>query len=93
MAEYHIFEGNIDRAEELHELDIFDVLVEESQCQAAIVDYSQRGESMLAAERAVYRASRVSSPAELCAVSIFNASIFPSPLSFSSANSRTLSNI
>jgi DSF synthase len=74
MAEYHIFEGNIDSTEELHELDIFDVLVEESQFQAAIVYYCQRGESMLAAERAVYRASRVSSPTALCAVSIFNAS-------------------
>lgn len=65
IAENFILEGKIHTAEELHELGIVDVLVEDGQGEAAIVDYCQRNQQRFAAERAVYLARRVSSPVEL----------------------------
>ncbi len=65
MAESFILDGKIHTAEELYELGIVDILVEDGQGEAAIVDYCQRGRSRFAAERAVYLARRVSSPVEL----------------------------
>jgi DSF synthase len=65
MAENFILEGKIHTAEELHELGIVDILVEDGQGEAAIVDYCQRGKARFAAERAVYLARRVSNPVEL----------------------------
>lgn len=65
MAESFILEGKIHTAEELHELGIVDVLVEDGQGEAAIVEYCQRNQQRFAAERAVYLARRVSTPVEL----------------------------
>lgn len=65
MAENFILEGKIHTAEELHELGIVDLLVEDGQGEAAIVEYCQRNQQRFAAERAVYLARRVSTPVEL----------------------------
>jgi DSF synthase len=65
VAENSILEGKIHTAEELHELGIVDILVEDGQGEAAIIDYCQRGQARFAAERAVYLARRVASPVEL----------------------------
>ena len=65
VAENFILEGKIHSAEELHELGIVDILVEDGQGEAAIIDYCQRGQARFAAERAVYLARRVASPVEL----------------------------
>ena len=65
VTENFILEGKIHTAEELHELGIVDILVEDGQGEAAIIDYCQRGQARFAAERAVYLARRVASPVEL----------------------------
>lgn len=65
VAENFILEGKIHSAEELYELGIVDILVEDGQGEAAIIDYCQRGQARFAAERAVYLARRVASPVEL----------------------------
>lgn len=65
MAEKFILDGKIHTAEELYDLGIVDVLVEDGQGEAAIVDYCQRNQQRFAAERAVYLARRVSTPVEL----------------------------
>jgi DSF synthase len=65
MAENFILEGKIHTAEELHELGIVDLLVDDGQGEAAIVEYCQPNQQRFAAERAVYLARRVSTPVEL----------------------------
>jgi DSF synthase len=65
MAEAFILEGKIYTAEELYEMGIVDVLVDDGQGEAAIVEYCQRNRNRFAAERAVYRARRAASPVEL----------------------------
>jgi DSF synthase len=65
MAENFILEGKIHTAEDLYNLGIVDVLVEDGQGEAAIVEYCQRNQQRFAAERAVYLARRVSTPVEL----------------------------
>ncbi len=65
MAENFILEGKIHTAEELYALGIVDVLVDDGQGEAAIVEYCQRNQQRFAAERAVYLARRVSTPVEL----------------------------
>lgn len=65
MAENFILEGKIHSAEELYDLGIVDLLVDDGQGEAAIVEYCQRNQQRFAAERAVYLARRVSMPVEL----------------------------
>ncbi len=65
MAEKFILEGKIFGAEELHEMGVVDILVEDGEGEAAIVEYTQRNQNRFAAERAVYRARRAASPVEL----------------------------
>lgn len=65
MAENFILEGKIHTAEELHDMGIVDLLVDDGQGEAAIVDYCQRNHQRFAAERAVYLARRTSQPVEL----------------------------
>lgn len=65
MAENFILEGKIHTAEELYELGIVDLLVDDGQGEAAIIEYCQRNQQRFAAERAVYLARRVSTPVEL----------------------------
>jgi DSF synthase len=65
VAENFILEGKIHTAEELYHLGIVDVLVDDGEGEAAIIDYCQRNQRRFAAERAVYLARRVSTPVEL----------------------------
>ncbi len=65
LAEKFILEGKIYTAVELHEMGIVDVLVDDGQGEAAIVDYCQRNGRRFAAERAVYLARRAADPIEL----------------------------
>jgi DSF synthase len=64
-TENFILEGKIYTAEELYHLGIVDVLVDDGQGEAAILEYCQRNQQRFAAERAVYLARRVSTPVEL----------------------------
>lgn len=65
LAERFILDGKIHSAEELFDLGIVDMLVDDGQGEAAIVDYVSRNQSRFAAERAVYLARRASDPIEL----------------------------
>ncbi|MBK7163410.1 MAG: crotonase/enoyl-CoA hydratase family protein [Sphingomonadales bacterium] len=65
LAESFILEGKIYSAEELYDMGIVDVLVEDGQGEAAIVEYCQRNRNRFAAERAVYRARRAANPVGL----------------------------
>lgn len=65
MAENFILEGKIFTAEELYDMGIVDILVDDGQGEAAIVDYCQRNQKRFAAERAVYLARRATTPVEL----------------------------
>ena len=65
MAENFILEGKIYSAEELHAMGIVDILVDDGEGEAAIVDYCQRYQKRFAAERAVYLARRAADPVEL----------------------------
>lgn len=65
MAESFILEGKIHTAEELHAMGIVDLLVEDGEGEAAIVDYCTRHKQRFAAERAVYLARRATDPVEL----------------------------
>lgn len=65
MAEKFILEGKIHTAEELYAMGIVDILVEDGQGEAAIVEYCTRHKQRFAAERAVYLARRASNPVEL----------------------------
>lgn len=65
IAENFILEGKIHTAEELHDLGIVDILVEDGEGEAAIVDYCQRNQQRFAAERAVYLSRRVTHPVEI----------------------------
>jgi DSF synthase len=65
LTESFILEGKIYSAQELYDMGIVDVLVEDGQGEAAIVEYCQRNRNRFAAERAVYRARRAANPVEL----------------------------
>lgn len=65
VAESFILEGKIHTAEELYNLGIVDILVEDGEGEATIVDYCQRNQKRFAAERAVYLSRRVTAPVEL----------------------------
>lgn len=65
LAESFILDGKIHTAEELHEMGIVDILVDDGQGEAAIIEYCQRNQRRFAAERAVYLARRAATPVEL----------------------------
>jgi DSF synthase len=65
LAEKFILDGNMYTAEQLYDMGIVDILVEDGQGEAAIVDYCQRHHARFSAERAVYLARRTASPVEL----------------------------
>lgn len=65
LAESFILEGKIHSAEELHAMGIVDILVEDGEGEAAIVNYCTRNKQRFAAERAVYLARRATDPVEL----------------------------
>ncbi len=65
LAERFILEGKIYGAQELFDMGIVDILVDDGQGEAAIVEYTQRHKARFAAERAVYRSRRIAAPIEL----------------------------
>lgn len=65
LAEQFILEGKLYCAEELHDMGIVDILVDDGQGEAAIVDYCVKNRQRFTAERAVYLARRASNPVEL----------------------------
>jgi DSF synthase len=65
LAEKFILEGKIYSAQELHDIGIVDILVDDGQGEAAIVDYCQKHQNRFAAERAIYMARRAVNPVEL----------------------------
>ena len=65
LAERFILEGKIHTAQELYEMGIVDILVEDGEGEAAIIEYTQRHKTRFAAERAVYRSRRITAPITL----------------------------
>ena len=65
LAEKFILEGKIHTAEELYAMGIVDILVEDGEGEATIVEYVNKHRQRFAAERAVYLARRASDPVEL----------------------------
>jgi DSF synthase len=65
LAEQFIFEGKIYSAAELYDMGIVDILVEDGEGEAAIIEYCMRNKQRFAAERAVYLARRATNPVEL----------------------------
>ncbi|NJM51413.1 MAG: crotonase/enoyl-CoA hydratase family protein [Sphingomonadales bacterium] len=65
MAERFILEGKIYGAQELYDMGIVDILVEDGEGEEAIAEYTRRNSGRFAAERAVYRSRRVTSPVDL----------------------------
>jgi DSF synthase len=65
MAERFILEGKIYSAQELYDMGIVDILVEDGEGEAAIIEYTQRNRNRFAAERAIYRARRTATPVDL----------------------------
>lgn len=65
MAEKFILEGRLYSAEELHAMGIVDILADDGEGEAAIIEYTQRHRGRFAAERAVYKARRTASPVTL----------------------------
>ncbi|MFC4292234.1 crotonase/enoyl-CoA hydratase family protein [Sphingorhabdus arenilitoris] len=65
MAERFILEGKIYSAQELYDMGIVDILVDDGEGEEAIADYTRRNSGRFAAERAVYRSRRVTSPVDL----------------------------
>lgn len=65
LAERFILEGKIHTAEELFDMGIVDILVEDGEGEAAIVEYCSKHRQRFAAERAVYLARRATDPVEI----------------------------
>ncbi len=65
LAERFILEGKIHTAQELYDMGIVDILVEDGQGEAAIIEYTQRHKARFAAERALYRSRRIVAPIAL----------------------------
>jgi DSF synthase len=65
LAEKFILDGKIHTAEELYAMGIVDILVDDGEGEAAIVEYVNKHRQRFAAERAVYLARRASDPVEL----------------------------
>ncbi len=65
LAEQFILEGKIHTAQDLYDMGIVDILVEDGEGEAAIIDYCKRNHKRFAAERAVYLARRAANPVEL----------------------------
>jgi DSF synthase len=65
QTERFILDGKIHSATELHDMGIVDILVDDGEGEAAIVDYCTRHKQRFAAERAVYSARRAADPIEL----------------------------
>lgn len=61
-TERFILEGKLFTAEELYEMGVVDILAEDGKGEAAIVEYTKQNRKRFHAERAVYKARRLSNP-------------------------------
>ncbi|MEM8918733.1 MAG: crotonase/enoyl-CoA hydratase family protein [Pseudomonadota bacterium] len=64
-TERFILEGKLFSAEDLYDMGVVDILAEDGEGEAAIIDYTKRNEKRFHAERAVYRARRITNPVSL----------------------------
>ncbi|QJB68052.1 crotonase/enoyl-CoA hydratase family protein [Parasphingorhabdus halotolerans] len=64
-TERFILEGKLFTATELYEMGVVDILAEDGQGEAAIIEYTKANQRRFHAERAVYRARRISDPVSL----------------------------
>ena len=64
-TERFILEGKLFSAEELYDLGVVDILVEDGEGEAAIIEYAKSHRKRFHAERAVYRARRIANPVSL----------------------------
>ncbi|MBH9538203.1 crotonase/enoyl-CoA hydratase family protein [Novosphingopyxis sp. YJ-S2-01] len=65
MTEEFILGGKIYGAEELYDMGIVDILAEDGEGEATVIDYTRRNRSRFHAERAVYSARKASHPVSL----------------------------
>lgn len=65
IAEEFILSGRLHTAEDLHAMGIVDVLAEDGEGERAVIDYITANRRRFHAERAVYRARRLSRPVTL----------------------------
>ncbi len=64
-TERFILEGKLFTASELYEMGVVDILAEDGQGEAAIIEYTRENRRRFHAERAVYRARKIASPVSL----------------------------
>ena len=64
-TERFILEGKLFTASELYEMGVVDILAEDGQGEAAIIEYTRENRQRFHAERAVYRARKIASPVSL----------------------------
>ena len=64
-TERFILEGKLFRADELYDMGVVDILADDGLGEAAIIDYTRKNRERFHAERAVYRARRISNPVSL----------------------------
>lgn len=65
QTEEFILEGKLFGAEELYEMGVVDILAEDGMGEAAIIEYTKENRNRFHAERAVYRARRITNPVSL----------------------------
>ena len=64
-TERFILEGKLFSATELYEMGVVDILAEDGMGEAAIIDYTKKNRQRFHAERAVYKARRITNPVSL----------------------------
>ena len=64
-TEKFILEGKLYAAEELYEMGVVDILAEDGMGESAIIEYTKENRKRFHAERAVYRARRITNPVSL----------------------------
>ena len=64
-TERFILEGKLFSAAELYEMGVVDILAEDGQGEAAIIEYTRENRRRFHAERAVYRARKIANPVSL----------------------------
>lgn len=64
-TERFILEGKLYNASELYDMGVVDILAEDGMGEAAVIEYTQQNKKRFHAERAVYRARKISNPVSL----------------------------
>lgn len=64
-TERFILDGKLFAAPELYEMGVVDILAEDGQGEAAIIEYTRENRRRFHAERAVYRARKIANPVSL----------------------------